>query len=207
MSNQQGPFQLRQFPGQPMPGTDGNYDTSGMFYNPAGTLPFPAPTVTPYPQWQSARTSLHWSAPSALDAGYATVGYWQSPLYDLRPEIRSADGSRSVGVPIWGASFRKLWIQIDGLLSASAGVVATDNLKVVTREYGNIFDAQQIARITADSEVTADVSSSGTNQPPSVILNFAPPGSGMPVRYWRLEIAFQREDRLSFPLAISGAFY
>ena len=65
----------------------------------------------------------------------------------------------------------------------------------------------QIARITADSTITLDVASSGASQPPSVVLPFYPPGSGTPVRYWRLEIAFRRLDRLEFPLVVSGAFY
>ena len=58
----------------------------------------------------------------------------------------------------------------------------------------------------ADADISAEVAS-GTNQPPSVILSFWPPGSGYPVRYWRLEIAFRRLDRLTFPFAVSAAMY
>ena len=207
MPNPQGPFQIRQFPGQPLPGSDGNYDIAPMFNNPGGTYPFPAPQNMPYPQWQSARTPLNWTNPNALDTEYVTVGYWQSPLFDLRPEIRGADGSKPSGVPIWSGSTRHLWVQVDGLLSTNSGLTATDELYVVSREYGNIFDPNQIQRVTADSDISADVSASGTNQPPSVILSFYPPGSGYPVRYWRLELAFRRLDRVTFPLAISAAVY
>lgn len=206
MSNQQGPIQMRQYPGQPLPGSDGEYSIAPMFQNPAGTYPFPAPTGMPYTQWQSARTVLNWTNPGALDSGYITAGYWQSPLFDLRPEIKGADGSRPAGVPVWGAIGKKLWVQIDGLLSQSGGVSGTNELYMVSREYGNVFDAGQVQRISADADISAEVAS-GTNQPPSVILSFWPPGSGYPVRYWRLEIAFRRLDRLTFPFAVSAAMY
>lgn len=206
MSNPQGPFQIRQFPQQPLPGTNGNYEVGGMFNNPSGTYPFPSPSGMPYSQWQIPRTPLNWTTPGALDTQYVTVGYWQSPLYDLRPEIRGADGSKPSGVPIWGAPGKKLWVQVDGLLSVSQDVVATADLYVASREYGNIFDPTQIVRVTADSDVSAEWAS-GTNQPDSIILSFLPQGSGYPVRYWRCELAFRRLDRITHPLAISAAFY
>lgn len=196
---------MRQFPGQPLPGTEGNYDLGGMFNNPSGTYPFPSPGGMPYSQWQSARTPLNWTNPSALDSQYTTVGYWQSPLFDLRPEIRGADGSTPAGTPIWGASGKKLWVQIRGLLSVADGITATENLSVVEREYGEIFDARQVLRISADADITQDIASSGTNQPDSTVLSFTP-GAGY-LRYWRIEIAFRRPDRTAFPLSISAAFY
>lgn len=197
---------LRQYPGQPLPYGEA-YNPDPMYANPSGTIPGPPVSGLPYSQWQSARTPLNWTNPIALDIDYVTAGYWQSPLYDLRPEIRSADGSRASGVPIWASAGRKLWVQVDGLLTESQGIRATDNLFVVSREYGNIFDPLQILRVGADADITADVAASGTNQPPSVILSFLPPGSGYHVRYWRLELVFRRLDRVTFPLAISAAFY
>lgn len=201
------PLPHRQFPNQPLLGTDGNYDIAPMFQNPGGTYPFPSPSNMPYAQWQSARTPLNWTNPTALDNQYATAGYWQSPLYDLRPEIRGSDGSTPSGVPIWGSPGRKLWVQVRGLLTVVDGLTATDELTLVSREYGEIFDAKQIERISADSDITADLAASGTNQPGSIILNFSPQGGGYPVRYWRLELAFRRPDRTTHPLSISAAFY
>jgi hypothetical protein len=128
-------------------------------------------------------------------------------LLDLRPELRGADGARQTGIPIWGATSKKLWVQVSGLLTVVAGTRCTDGLTVVGREYGEIYDPTQIQRISADAKITLDVASSGTSQPPSVILPFYPPGSGTPVRYWRLEIAFRRLDLLQFPIVVSGAFY
>lgn len=195
---------MRQFPGQPLPGTDGNYDLGGMFNNPSGTYPFPAPGGMPYSQWQSARTPLNWTNPGPLDTQYVTAGYWQSPLYDLRPEIRGADGSTPSGTPIWSASGKHLWIQIRGLLSVVDGVTATQELVMISREYGEIFDARQVERITSDSNISTE-SISGTNTPNSVVFSFSP-GAGV-LRYWRLELAFLRVDRLTHPLSISAAFY
>ena len=184
------------------------YTPSGVMNNPTGTNPFPVPSGLPYQHWTGSRVGLTWAAPTnPLDAGYPLVAYWQSPLYDLRPEIRGSDGSSIQGTPIWGAAQKKLWVQIDGLLSVNAGVLATEGLKVVSREFGQIFEPRLVARITPDSDNTADVASGGTAQPPSVIIAFSPPGSGTPVRYWRLELVFRRTDALTFPLVVSGAFY
>lgn len=203
MSNGQPP-QMRQFPGQPLPRADG-FNIDPMFGNPAGTYPFPSPSSMPYAQWQSARTPLNWTNPQQLDSQYVTAGYWQSPLYDLRPEIRGADGSTPNGVPIWGSGGRKLWVQVRNLLTFIDSVSATTDLSVVSREYGEIFDARSVERITADSDITQDIATSGTSQPPAVILSFTPGAGNM--RYWRLELAFRRTDRLTHPLAISAAFY
>lgn len=203
MSNGQPP-QMRQFPGQPLPRADG-FNIDPMFGNPAGTYPFPSPGGMPYAQWQSARTPLNWTNPQQLDSQYVTAGYWQSPLYDLRPEIRGADGSTPNGVPIWGSGGRKLWVQVRNLLTFIDSVSATTDLSVVSREYGEIFDARSVERITADSDITQDIATSGTSQPPAVILSFTPGAGNM--RYWRLELAFRRTDRLTHPLAISAAFY
>ena len=196
----------RHYPDQPLPGNDGNYDTRSMFRNPAGTNPFPAPSDMPYSQWQSAFTPLDWTTPDALDAGYVTAGYWQSPMFDLRPEIRGADGSKPAGIPIWGSIGRKLWVQVSGLRTVTSNLAATAQLFVVSREYAHIFDASKIERVVADSDISADWAS-GTNQPNSIVLSFNPIGNGYPVRYWRCEIAFRRMDRRNPQLTIAAAFY
>ena len=100
-----------------------------------------------------------------------------------------------------------MWVQVAGLLTLNGATLATQGLNVVSREYGEIYDPTQVVRISADSTVTLDVASSGSSQPPSVVLPYYPPGSGTPVRYWRLEIVFRRLDLLEFPIVVSGAFY
>jgi len=184
------------------------YSPSGLYNNPTGTNPFPAPSGLPYQHWDGSRNTVNWVVPTnPLDTAYTRVAYWQTPLFDLRPEIRGSDGSSQTGVPIWSASGKKLWVQVSGLLSVNAGVYVTDTLNVVSREFGQIFDPRQVERITPESDITQDVAANGTAQPPSVVLIFTPPGSGTPVRYWRIEIAFRRTDTLTYPLVVSGAFY
>lgn len=192
----------------PFPLPEG-YQPSGYWNNPSQTNPFPSPSGLPYQAWSTPRTTVTWTNPPTdpLDADYTEAAYWQSPLFDLRPELRGADGAKQTGIPIWGAISKKLWVQVSGLLGVVAGVRATDALDVVSREYAEIYDPTQLLRTSADAKITLDVASSGTTQPPSVILPFYPPGSGTPVRYWRLEIAFRRKDALNFPLVVSGAFY
>ena len=185
------------------------YDPSGYWNNPSQTNPFPTPPGLPYQAWSLPRNTMSWVAPPTdpLDVDFTEAAYWQSPLFDLRPELRGSDGARQTGIPIWGALGKKLWVQISGLLDIVAAVRATDGLDVVSREYAEIYDPTQVARVSADAKITLDVAASGTSQPPSVVLPFYPPGSGTPVRYWRLEIAFRRNDLLNFPLVVSGAFY
>lgn len=195
----------RQYPGQPLP-QPGPYNPDPMMANPLGTIPGPSPGQVPYTQWQSAKTPLNWQNPKTLDSDYVTVGYWQSPDFDLRPEVKGADGSRPTGVPIYNSSGKKLWVQVFGLLSVTAGTTATSALYVASREFGNIADSQNITRISANADISDQVAS-GTDQPDSTIFSFSPPGSGYNVRYWRLELAFRRLDRLTFPIAITAAFY
>ena len=185
------------------------YTSSPYWNNPSQTNPFPAPAGLPYQAWSTPRTTVTWTAPPTdpLDSLFTEAAYWQSPLFDLRPELRGSDGARQTGVPIWGALSKKLWVQVSGLLTTVAGTRCTEGLTVVSREYGEIYDPTQIQRISADAKITLDVASSGTSQPPSVILPYYPPGSGTPVRYWRLEIAFRRLDLLQVPIVVSGAFY
>jgi hypothetical protein len=143
-----------------------------------------------------------------LDNDYQTVGYWQSPLFDLRPEIRGSDGSGPPqGVPIWGAGGRKLWVQIDNLNVTSSGIQATEGLKVGSREYASVWDPRDVRRVTQVSDVTADVAGGGSEQPPRSCLDFYPTGGAGPVRFWRIIIAFRREDRVMPPLYIAAAFY
>ena len=185
------------------------YTPSGYWNNPSQTNPFPTPSGLPYQAWSTPRTTVTWTQPPTdpLDVDYTIAAYWQSPLFDLRPELRGADGARATGVPIWGASYKKMWVQVAGLLTLNGATLATQGLNVVSREYGEIYDPTQVVRISADSTVTLDVASSGSSQPPSIILPYYPPGSGTPVRYWRLEIVFRRLDLLEFPIVVSGAFY
>ena len=83
------------------------YTSSPYWNNPSQTNPFPAPAGLPYQAWSTPRTTVTWTAPPTdpLDSLFTEAAYWQSPLFDLRPELRGSDGARQTGVPIWGALF------------------------------------------------------------------------------------------------------
>lgn len=209
MSNPPGPLPFRGFPGAPLPEVaPAGYNIAPMFQNPGGTNPLPAPQNMPYSQWQTTGTPIYWKAPDQLDSGlgYTTAAYWSSPQFDLRPEIRGADTSRPRGVPIWGAPGKKLWVQIFGLNVVSSSLTASTEMYLVSREYAHIFDPENVVRISPDADISDQIAS-GTNQPPSVIIPFLPPGSGYPVRYWRLELVFRRLDGLQPNITIAAAFY
>jgi hypothetical protein len=204
-----GPLPIRHFPGQPLPRPDGHVSVGG-YSNPGLTNPLPPQSGLPITQWSQPPQPLNWTVPDAegLDNDYQTVGYWQSPLFDLRPEIRGSDGSGPPqGVPIWGAGGRKLWVQIDNLNVISSGIQATEGLKVGSREYASVWDPRDVRRVTQVSDVTADVAGGGSEQPPRSCLDFYPTGGAGPVRFWRIIIAFRREDRVMPPLYIAAAFY
>lgn len=204
-----GPFPMRQFPGQPLPRPDAHSPVGG-YNNPGLTNPLPPQSGLPITQWSQPPQPLNWTVPDAegLDNDYTTVGYWYSPLFDLRPDIRGADGSGApLGVPIWGSPGRKLWVQVDNLDFLVGNTRATQGLKVASREYASVWDPRDMKRITQVSDITADVAGGGSEQQPRSCLDFYPAGGAGPVRFWRIVVAFRREDRLTPPLYISAAFY
>lgn len=204
-----GPFPMRQFPGQPLPRPDAHSPVGG-YNNPGLTNPLPPQSGLPITQWSQPPQPLNWTIPDSegLDNDYTTVGYWYSPLFDLRPDIRGSDGSGApLGVPIWGSPGRKLWVQVDNLDFLVGNTRATQGLKVASREYASVWDPRDMKRITQVSDITADVAGGGSEQQPRSCLDFFPAGGAGPVRFWRIVIAFRREDRLTPPLYISAAFY
>jgi hypothetical protein len=120
---------------------------------------------------------------------------WQSPVFNLRPDLRSAGGSPKTGVPIWGTSAR-FFVQISNLVNASAST--TQGLRVSAREqasiaYGDVRTGfTSIENVTSPVDVTSDIML-GTGQPDRVILVFAPLGESYPVRFWGLRLVFRKD--------------
>ena len=192
--------QLQPYPGKaptPLPG--------GMVFNPHGTIPFPQPKNPSTGFWHSRRGPLAWSAAAAPVAGHAAVraATWSSPFFDLRPDLRASANHGVRGIQIWrpmGVGGR-LWVQLYGLTSGQG----TNGLKVVAREYGDIIDPNNMQQILPDEDITGEVAS-GT---PTVALDFLPPGSGYPMRYWRLELAFVTTEAnpADLPISVQAAYY
>jgi hypothetical protein len=187
------------FPGQ-------NYDPSGLRHNPAGTVPFPYPQNAPSALWDGGRGSLTWTNNTE---GLLTAK-WQSPLFDLRPQLRAAMSGLTGGTPIWlpsGAS-GKLWAQIDNLtldLPAPATNNWVQNLEVISREFGHVNDPLQVRQITADTDITSEF----TGTVPSAVLTFLPPGEGYPIRWYQVSVTFTYLlPRASAPpFAVCAAYY
>ena len=186
------------------PGT--NYDPSGLRHNPAGTIPFPYPQNAPSGLWNGGRGSLTWTNNSA---GLLTAK-WQSPLFDLRPQLRAAMEGLTGGTPVWLSmgGGGKLWVQIDNIskdLPAPATNDWTTNLQVIAREYGHINDPLEVSQITADADITSEF----TGDQDSAVLTFLPTGQGYPIRWYRAEVEFTYlvPRAAPPPFAVCAAYY
>jgi hypothetical protein len=175
------------------------YDPSGLRHNPAGTIPFPQPQSPPVGLWEGGRSALSWT----LVGGLWTAA-WQSPLFDLRPDIRAAQSGITGGTPIWrpmGAG-GALWVQVEHL---TTDPTATTNLIVMVTEFGHINDPNAVVSVTTDSDITSEFV--GGNA--SALLQFLPPGHGYPVRYYRTRVVFSYLTARAGPppFAVSASYY
>lgn len=163
----------------------------GLYSNPQTTSPMPAASGMPVAYYESTKVRLAWVRQS--DGSY--LASWSTPVFNLRPDLRSAGGTPKSGVPIWNRGAR-LYIQVSNLLNGDGDT--TTGLRVESLEsgaiaYGDIRNGfSSVERVTAAADITADFML-GTDQPDRVILTFAPLGEGTPVRFWSLELRFRKE--------------
>jgi hypothetical protein len=143
---------------------------------------------------------------------------WQSPIFDLRPELRgssmsaplsSPDGSVPGVVPIWRHTYGvggQLFVQVENLLENARSLTG---LVVNVIERGHVNDVRRIVSIAQPE----DVSSNFTNNQQSAVLALVPPGNGCPLRYWQVQIVFDLLLNVTDgPAAgpgylVSGAYY
>lgn len=214
-----------QWPPSYPPGYFGPFNPVGPNRNPGGTNPFPLPNELPVPCHDLPITQLAWGAGAV--AGNTAVGIveattftatWQSPIFDLRPELRgssmsaplsSPDGTVPGVVPIWRQTYGaggQLFVQVENLLSNTR---ALTGLVVHAIELGHVNDVRRIVTIAQPE----DVSSNFTNHQQSAVLVFVPPGSGYPMRYWQVRLVFDiltDVDNISAAgpdYFLSGAYY
>ena len=163
---------------------------AALYQNPQTTLPMPAASGMPVAYYESTKVRLQWER--QLDGSY--LAKWSTPVFNLRPDLRSAGGTPKSGVPIWSTGAR-LYIQASNLLGEQD---ITTGLRVEALEsaaiaYGDVRNGfSSVERVTAASDITADFML-GTNQPDRVILTFSPLGESTPVRFWALELRFRKE--------------
>lgn len=188
--------------------------SAGWAKNPDGTYPFPAPERIGTPGWFGARTPLFpWVvAPVAQTVASDAVLtiFWDSPLFDLRPEFRGIANSSSTfsaggalgSVPIWrGGVGGKLYIQVYRL-NETADALTDIVLNAI--EFGDVGNPVDVQQIIPPSDVTDQLVGPGQ---PSTILIFEPPGAGAPQRFWRVRLVFDRLSNIQNTYDIKAAYY
>ena len=191
----------------------GKYDPSGFNQNPAGVFPAPPPRDLGPGNWFGPQTILSW------DAGVGDVlltATWQSPIFDLRPDLRQAGIANprrdSGAAPVWrvgSGAGGQLFVQvlgIDGSLSTPPNGTALTSLTVVAQEFAHVSDMNQLASITTPEDITAAYFTANKS---SALIAAFPPGSGFPIRYWRYRLTFElRQAGIPAPLyTLCPAFY
>jgi hypothetical protein len=157
-------------------------DPTGFEYNPNGTMPFPRPPNRPVGLWDggTAQVALNTDA----DPTIWRTGIWQSPTFDLRPDLRSSTGGEQVGVPIWGSG--SLFVMVNGLLSATAA--ATNGLVVTYTEIASPNKGFQLKQVSEPINITDEFTTNGNKE--SCILQFYSVNFSQPVRFWRIQLQF-----------------
>jgi hypothetical protein len=183
-----------------------------LYENPNHTLPMPAASGMPVTYYNSTKMRLEWTLDVA-NSVYRTQ--FRSPVFNIRPDLRSAGNSPKIGVPIWNRGAR-FYVQVSNLVNSS--VNTTKGLRVFSQEfasinYGDIHQVQppivptppstasvpatfpgfsSMEPINAPVAVTGDFMF-GTDQPDRVIVTFAPLGEMAPVRFWSIQLNFEKD--------------
>ena len=202
----------------PLPG---GWTDAGPYRNPGQTVPFPAPQDMPVGLWRGERVVVDgWTANPPDDANVLWRLDWASPIFDLRPDLRSVSDNRSntnsfSGVPVWNAnswsSGVHLWLWTQAIGSNAPFIDQPDmrGLEVLYQEESNVIDLSQIGTTSDFQDVTAEFTNGGN----SIITAYNPWGAGNPVRYWRLRLRFQIRDNSTFVgptpprIVMQGAMY
>jgi hypothetical protein len=189
-----------------------------LYRNPNATLPAPAPSNMPVTEWATPSLPLTWTGV----VGGVDTATWRSPIFDLHPDIRSAQGDKKQGVPVWNSYYAHLYVQVSGLLRTNTN---TERLSLYYREYANTTwgtvispqpvpagiplqaPYQAVVNVSAWVDITGELMQ-GIAQPDSVVLVFEPIGSGYPVRYWMVELRFVKRGGVAGGnMNLQGALY
>ena len=194
------------------------FGRSEEYRNPDGTLPLPSPENIPRPIWTQTRTSIgqNFIFVTTANPGTGTRGLpqgqlgtlsWDTPWFDLRPDLRSSQAQRKFGVPIWstGARLYVQFIRRNGLQQGNPGLWdarAQDWISLVDNAPGRfplqVGDNPQF-QPAVDRDVTAGMfpvaGMPGLVSLTSSMSVFSPPGTtagggdGYPVRYWKFRLS------------------
>jgi hypothetical protein len=197
----------------------GPYNPDGYTNNPGSSVPGPWPSLSNTAWWSGERTAIVWTPqplPIAVNNPVYWRAQWQSPLFDLRPELRGSGQGIANGVPIWKAGYQagtKLWAQVTGLNKGTDGPprqAAIEALRVTAQAFAHVNNAQLVVATDPPVDITRDLTHNGGVD--SRILQFYPTGDGYPIRYWRVVLTFEKIKNLNpslaaLELAVQGSFY
>ena len=190
------------------------FGNSDMYGNPNVTLPLPSPQNIPRPAWTQPRMRMPWTlstvtvpAGAGFPSGVVYSYNWESPWFDLRPDLRSSQAQSKIGVPIWSSAAR-LYVELVGpvngssLVSPKLAASSFDVYETTNLDPGQIpsfgpgqSGAQGVTSPSVDLSSVFFPAWGGTPQLSSLGV-FSPPGTtagggdGYPVRYWKLVAAF-----------------
>jgi hypothetical protein len=169
----------------------------------------------PKPIWTQPRLRMGWIGPTIVDPatsfrpnGVTYFYRWESPWFDLRPDLRSIEAQPKLGVPIWSRSAR-LYVELLGIGQG----FDPNNYRAVFRDYYDTtnIDPGQLPALqpgtnlgtnystlaaTLPVDITPILFPASTDQIITSLGVFSPPGTasgggeGYPVRYWKAVIDF-----------------
>lgn len=211
-----------------------------QYRNPDTTLPLPEAHEIPRAFWVQPRLPVRWGQGVAVGPGlpgqdlnrpFGTLYRfeWESPWYDLRPDLRSAEAQPKIGVPIWTRAAR-LYIEIMTAVPfgfQTVGLTATgeDYYETTSLDPGQVpAAAPGPTPVGTIKTASPPVDLTSTFFPPTIGATrsslgiFSPPGTtagggdGYPVRFWKLGLAFEffQEDNALVPvptLGIQASYY
>lgn len=152
----------------------------------------------PIPHWMDVPKQVQFTGapfPAAYQnpglgplTGVANRAIWQSPVFDLRPDL--GGNYRPVATRIPGAARMHLQCY------TSDGTFLTalpSELEVYSVEAGHLANPQEIKFIEERFDISTDFYQ-GTE---STVLEWSPPGA--PMRFWRVSVIFDWYDALNPP--------
>lgn len=191
--------------------------------NPLGSWPPPNASPQPLAQYAGSTVEIVFADPFTAGAPYNDIrfgeigsndpadaaysrrvlwrGFWSSPVFDLRPELRSSSGLGELATPLNRAgSLGQGSRVLAELQRLPLGNYAASYAYSVRDDVGFI-SGQDLFPVMAPSNINAAVEASPiiTSGTTSVMLAFTPPGN--PVRFWRcyLVIDILADDTLVPP--------
>ena len=157
-------------------------DNKGYLRNPNGSLPYPKPHNMPIGFYDGGEIALQTFPAGAPNWRNAT---FRTPVFDLRPDLRSMTGCNQEGVPIWKYSGSgkggRLHVVIDNIAGSS-----TRGLDVKAIEYVSPNRPNLMRQVTDCVNVSDQFV---VNDRTSTYISFEPTGE-YPIRFWQIELSF-----------------